>query len=113
MSDDPEKPRPKRRAISIHDLRGMVSSRHKVLASSGPVEDAVKLIQDEHHADDASCLAFVLWLRGESPGQPPEAKQAIERIHVVADPRTGDQRYVDTQPGSIPPRPVGGKPPGR
>lgn len=106
MSDDFEKPRPKLRAMSVHDLRRMVTARQKMLCSTElPVDEAVKLIQDEYKADTDSCAAFVLWLRGESPGLPPENKQAVERIHVVSDPRTGDERYVDTEPGSIPPRP--------
>lgn len=113
MTDEFEKPRPKVRAMSIHDLRRVVTARHKMLCSTElTVDEAVKLVQDEYKADTDSCTAFVLWLRGETPGQPPENKQAIERIHVTADPRTGDERYVDTEPGSIPPRPTK-KPGGR
>ena len=36
---------------------------------------------------------------------------ALERIHVTTDARTGDEKYIDTVPGSIPPRPV--KPPAK
>lgn len=106
VTDEFEKPRPKVRAMGIHDLRRVVTARHKMLCSTDlSVEEAVKLLQDEYHADTDSCTAFVLWLRGETPGLPPEKKQAVERIHVVADPRTGAERYLDTEPGSIPPRP--------
>lgn len=107
MSDEPQKPRPKVRALGIHDLRKLVSARHKmVLSTVLSLEEAVTLVEDEYKVDHDSALTYVQWLRGERPGQEPENKQAIERIHVVTDPRTGDERYVDTQPGSIPPRPA-------
>lgn len=107
MSDEFEKPRPKVRALGIHDLRQLVTARHKMVCSTVlSLEEAVTLVEEDYKVDHDSALAFVQWLRGERPGQPPENKQAIERIHVVTDPRTGDERYLDTQPGSIPPRPA-------
>jgi hypothetical protein len=107
VSDEFEKPRPKVRALGIHDLRPLVSARHKMVCSTVlSLEEAVTLVEEEYKVDHDSASSFVQWLRGERPGQPPENKQAIERIHVVTDPRTGDERYLDTQPGSIPPRPA-------
>ena len=106
--DEPEKPRPKVRAASIHDLRQMVTARHKVIAANKPtVEEGAQLIGEEYRIHHDSAVAFVQWLRGELPGTVHENKQAIDRIHVVMDPKTGDERYIDTEPGSIPPRPVG------
>jgi hypothetical protein len=111
MNDEPEKPRPKVRAMSIHDLRQVVSARHKMLSANKPLEEGVKLIEDEYKVRRDSALDFVLWLRGEQPGGLQEPKQAIDRIHVVTDPTTGDERFIETEPGSIPPRPVGSKKP--
>ena len=65
-----------------------------------------------YQMDDGSCLAFICWLRGEEvPGQQPTKNTSMERIHVSSDPETGDERYVETEPGSIPPRPIPGAPP--
>jgi hypothetical protein len=109
---EPEKPRPKVRAMSVHDLRQTVTARHKMLSANKPLEEGVKLIEDEYKVNHDSALLFVQWLRGELPGAPPEDKnKAIDRFHVVTDPKTGDDRYIETEPGSIPPRPVGSKKP--
>lgn len=113
MSDEFQKPKPKLRAHSVHDLRGIVSARHKMLASTKPLEEAKQLLQETYKADDDSCLAFIAWLKGEAPGQPhpKNGDTSLERIHVTTDAETGDERYIDTEPGSIPPRPVGAPPP--
>ena len=103
-SDEPQKPR-RFRAITVHDMRQLVSARHKMLASNKPYDEAKKLIQDTYKADDDSCLAFIQWLKGEDvPGQPAK-NNSIDRLHVVTDPQTGDDSYLDTEPGSVPPRP--------
>ncbi len=104
-TSDLPKPRPRERALAIHELRRMVTARHKMLGGTKPVEEAVQLIRDEYGADHDSSLRFVEWLRG-GPAEDPPSKGAVERRHIVADPETGDEREVDTQPGSIPPRPL-------
>ena len=105
--DEPsyEKPKPPLRARPIHDLRRVVTSRHKMLAGTKPVEEAVALIQDTYGSDDDSSLAFVEWLRGGTGAAPPEKNTTVERIHVVTDPETGREERRETEPGSIPPRP--------
>ena len=62
------------------------------------------LIANEYGSDSDSSTAFVEWLRGAGPDKAP-TKGTMERRHVVADPATGEQREVQTQPGSIPPEP--------
>jgi hypothetical protein len=111
-SDEFQKPKPKLRAHSVHDLRAIVSARHKMLASSKPTEEGKKLLQETYKADDDSCLNFIAWLKGEEPGKPQtkNGPNAMERIHVSTDAETGDERYVETEPGSIPPRPAGSPP---
>ncbi|MDC3379119.1 hypothetical protein OAX78_02430 [Planctomycetota bacterium] len=109
MTDDFPKPKPKRRFMTIRDLQGKVTARHKVLASSGPTEDAVTLIQDEYGSDDGSSLAFVKFLRGEpleEGGPSVPGKNAIERRHIVGNETTGEMTHVETEPGSIPPKPI-------
>jgi hypothetical protein len=93
---EPEKPRPKVRARTVHELRQAVIARHKMLASTKPYEEAKQLIQDEYGADDDSCRAFIAWLRGDEPESPPSKNTTIERVHVSTDPETGDERYVET-----------------
>ncbi|MGE0713232.1 MAG: hypothetical protein AB7N76_36575, partial [Planctomycetota bacterium] len=100
--EDLPRPKPPQRHLSIHELRPVVSARHKMLASSKPPEEAVALIQDEYGVDQDSAEQFVAWLRGAPLSEPP-SKGAIERVHVSTDPETGEERYVETQPGSIPP----------
>jgi hypothetical protein len=99
------KPKPPLHAMHIRELRDVVIARHKFLATMKPVEEAVKLIQEEYGADDDSCLRFVEWLRGGSAGEPPTKGTSIERIHVATDPETGNEERVDTRPGSVPPEP--------
>jgi hypothetical protein len=125
-----EKPKPRRVAMTVHDFRKIVSARHKALASAKPdpkvawTEDdpGVKLIMESYGADLQSCVDFVGYLREEvPPGREILVDQrtigsgnkgaALERIHVTTDARTGDEKYIDTVPGSIPPRPV--KPPAK
>jgi hypothetical protein len=103
---------PKRpvRAQSVHELRQTVSARHKLLCASRPPEEARALLAEEYGADADSAAAFVRWLKDERddrPGPPP----AIERRHKVADLRSGVEREVETEPGSIPPRPSQPAPP--
>lgn len=107
MSDEPnfEKPKPRERALTIPELRRIVTARHKMLAGTQAVDEAIQLIRDEYQANETSSRAFVEWLRG-APAEEPPTKGAMERRHWVADPKTGEQHEVDTQPGSIPPRPV-------
>jgi hypothetical protein len=126
-----EKPKPRRQAMSVHDFRKIVSARHKALAAQKPADaklawteedPGVKLLMESYGADLQSCIDFVGWLREEvPPGREILVDQrvigsgnkgsALERIHVTTDARTGDEKYIDTVPGSIPPRPV--KPPAK
>lgn len=101
--DDDVKPRPKLRHRPVAELRRAVSARHKVLASDKPAAEAIELIQDEYGADLSSAENFVTWLRGGTlePPKPP-----VERVHIVCDPETGEETRVQTEPGSIPPRPA-------
>ena len=91
--------------MSIRDLRGVVKAREKYLVTIKPLDEAMALVQDGYGADDDSALAFIEWLKGGEASLP-ATKGAIERIHVKTDPETGADHKVDTQPGSIPPRPV-------
>ncbi|RMG18435.1 MAG: hypothetical protein D6731_02050 [Planctomycetota bacterium] len=98
------KPTPPRRHYSLRELRDAVSARHKAQATTGPFAEAVALVQEHYGADASSAAEFVAWLRGEAyEGQPPKGN-AVERVHVRTDPATGEERRLDTQPGSIPPR---------
>lgn len=103
MNDDEVKPQPKRRHRPVSELRRVVSARHKVLASDKPAAEAIELIQDEYGTDLSSAENFVTWLRGGTlePPKPP-----VERVHIVCDPETGKETRVETEPGSIPPRPL-------
>ena len=105
MSDDFERPKPPRKALSIHELRRMVTARHKMLAGSKEPDEAMSLIEDEYGCDHDSAERFVEWLRGGPITEPP-SKGAVERVHVSTDPETGEETKLETQPGSIPPRPV-------
>ncbi len=107
MSDQPpELPKPRREhAFSVHELRQAVSARHKMLCGTKPVEEAVELIREEYAADADSSLRFVEWVRGGAVDAPPTRGDTVERRHIVADPETGDEREVESVPGSIPPRP--------
>lgn len=80
-----------------------MSARHKVLATDNPTAEALELIQDEYQTDLSSAENFVTWLRGGSlePPTPP-----VERTHVVCDPETGKETRIETEAGSIPPRPI-------
>ena len=104
--DEPEfeRPKPPKVALTVHELRKVVTARHKYLLTTKSWEEGVELLQDEYHADDHSCENFLTWIRGGEPHEPPTKGGAVERTHIVADPETGEQRYVETQPGSIPPR---------
>lgn len=108
MDEAFEKPKPKLRALSVHELRRTVSARDKFLAADRPFDEAITLIQETYTCRADSARAFVAWLRGEDMGS--EASKTknlgIERRHYVFDPATGEQREVDTEAGSIPPRPV-------
>lgn len=103
MNDDEVKPQPKRRHRPVAELRRVVSARHKVLASDKPAAEAIKLILDEYGTDLSSAENFVTWLRGGTlePPKPP-----VERVHIVCDPETGIETRIETEPGSIPPRPL-------
>jgi len=103
VNDDEVKPQPKRRHRPVSELRRVVSARHKVLASDKPAAEAIELIQDEYGTDLSSAENFVTWLRGGTlePPKPP-----VERVHIVCDPETGKETRVETEPGSIPPRPL-------
>ena len=101
-----ERPKPPKRYLTVRELRPIVSARHKYLCASKPVEEAVSLISDEYGADADSSLAFVTWLRGGEPNEAPTKNTAIERTHISTDPETGEDTLIQTQPGSIPPRPV-------
>jgi len=102
---EPTKPKPPRRAYSVYELRRRVSARHKALCLSRSAEEALELLESEYQADGPSAEAFLTWLRGGPPADPPTRGGGVERIHMVADPETGECRYVDTEPGSIPPKP--------
>jgi len=103
-----EKPKPKLRAMSVHELRRTVSARDKFLAAQRPMDEAIEHIQETYVCRPESARAFVAWLRGEDMGS--EASKTknlgIERRHYVFDPLTGEQREVETEAGSIPPRAV-------
>lgn len=107
LPDDPNfvRPKPPRRAMSVHEMRKVVKARDKFLATSQPVEDALTLLQDTYGCDADSAARFLGWLRGAEIDAPPTKGDAIERVHVKIDPKTGDEVKVETQPGSIPPRP--------
>lgn len=106
--DVPEKPKPKTRFIPVAELRKLVTARHKYIAGSKPTAEAAALIQEEYGADAGSSLAFVRWLKGEAEegGPGSGSRVAIERRHMTADPETGEQGFLETEPGSIPPRPL-------
>jgi hypothetical protein len=107
LPDSPDFVLPKKplTALTIRELRELVSARHKYLLTTKPIDEAIELLQDETSADDDSCLAFVTWLRGGAPAEP-VTKGAVERIHKTTNPETGTDTAVETQPGSIPPRPI-------
>lgn len=112
MSDEPEKPKPRGGPRTLHEMRATVSARHKIVASGKPLDEAIALLREHYPlVDERSCRAFALWLKGEEDELSPsrvarEPKNApLERIHVAHDPETGDPRFLDTVPGSIPPRP--------
>lgn len=111
MTEEFQKPKPRVRAITVHELRRSVTARHKVVLSGSTEEEAIALLRDTYGADDDSGKAFWAWLRSETVddgrGEPRQVakNESMERIHVATDPKTGDDRYVDTVPGSIPPRP--------
>jgi hypothetical protein len=104
-SDDYQKPRKPRSAMTVRELRSIVSARHKYLCSTKPIDEAVALISDDYGADHDSSVLFCEWLRGSTGAEPP-TKGALERIHVVTNPDTGEDTRIETEPGSIPPRPV-------
>lgn len=107
MSDHPpelQKPR-RERAFTVAELRQAVSARHKMLCGTKPADEAVELIRAEYAADLDSSVRFVEWLRGGAVDAPATRGDTVERRHIVADPETGDEREVETEPGSIPPRP--------
>lgn len=104
-SDEFKRPAPPRRAMTIRDLREIVKARDKYLITTKPLDEAMAIIQDGCSADDDSALAFIEWLKGGEASLP-ATKGAVERIHVKTDPETGLDHPVETQPGSIPPRPA-------
>lgn len=104
MSDEPERPKPPRRHRPVAELRRMVSARHKVLVTDEPLEEALSLIEDEYGTDRSSAEAFVAWMRGGTLGAAPPPP--VERVHIVCDPKTGLETRIETEPGSIPPRPL-------
>jgi hypothetical protein len=103
-----EKPKPKLRAMSVAELRKVVKARDKFLGANKPMDEAIELISEEYVCMHDSARAFVAWLRGEDKGFEAERTKnlGIERRHYVFDPQTGEQREIDTQPGSIPPKQV-------
>jgi len=103
VSEEDLRPQPKRRHRPVSELRRVVSARHKVLASDKPAEEAIELILDEYGTDRSSAENFVTWLRGGTLEAP---KPPVERVHIVCDPETGKETRVETEPGSIPPRPL-------
>lgn len=105
-SDDFVKPKKPLTAMTVRELRRVVSARHKYLCSTKPIEEAVALVSDEYGCDEGSAIAFCEWLRGGKGAEPPSKGGGIDRIHIVTDPETGADTRVESQPGSIPPRPV-------
>jgi len=107
LPENPDFVPPKKplRALTIQELRGVVSARHKYLAASKPTDEAVELIQEEYGADTDSCVNFVTWINGGTPIEP-TSTAGMDRIHKTTDPNTGVDTAVETQPGSIPPRPL-------
>ncbi len=91
--------------MTVHEMREGLSAREKYLVTSKPLEDAIELVQDKLGADEDSARAYIEFLKGGAPDQP-TTRGALERIHVTTDPETGIDERVETEPGSIPPRPV-------
>jgi hypothetical protein len=91
--------------MTVHELRRVVRARDKFLATSKPVEEALALLQEAYGCDADSAAGFLGWLRGAEVGEPATKAGAVERVHVKIDPQTGEEVKVETQPGSIPPRP--------
>ena len=106
-SPDFVRPKPPARALTVHELRKLVTARDKFLATSQPVEDALALLMEGYRCDEDSAAGFLGWLRGAEVGEPATKGEAVERVHVKIDPRSGDEVKVETEPGSIPPRPRG------
>lgn len=71
-SPEPEKPRPKRSAKTIPELRSEVKAKDKFAAAGKPEPEAVKLIAETYRTDDDSALAFVQWLKGAASGAEPK-----------------------------------------
>ncbi len=117
MTDFP-KPKKPVRAYTVHELRGVVTARHKVLLANGKDEDGLALMREHYGATDDSTRDFLAWLRGETipDGKGGSVKVqkngSVDRFHVGTDMKTGDDYEVDSVPGSIPPRPSP-KPPKR
>ena len=90
--------------MTVHEMRSGLSAREKYLVTMKPLEEAVELVQDKLGADDDSTRAYINWLKGGTLDEP-TPPSVLERIHVTTDPETGIDRRVETEPGSIPPRP--------
>ena len=101
---EPLKPKPPRRYRSVRELRADVSARDKTSLPRTPVEEALEHIGDQYGACPDSSREFLGWLKGGPIEEPVPKTSGLERRHVVVDPKTGQQRHIETEPGSIPPR---------
>lgn len=107
MTDLP-KPKKPVRAYTVHELRGVVTARHKVLLANGKDEEGLALMREHYGANEDSTRAFVAWLRNETlpDGRTAQKNGSVDRVHVATDMKTGDDHFVDSIPGSIPPKPA-------
>ncbi len=99
------------RAMTVHELRGMVSARHKDRVMRLPIDEATKFVSEHYGCDEDSARAYVSYLKGERAAKgeaeevdaeevgaldlPGPKKTAMEVIHTRFDPLTG--RWVLAQ----------------
>lgn len=91
--------------MTIRQIRSGLSAREKYLVSTKPLDEALELVQDKLGADEQSVMNYIAFSKGDAPDAP-VTRGVLERTHVRTDPDTGIDEYIETEPGSIPPRPV-------
>ncbi len=86
------------KAMTVHELRSVVSARDKAVCSSRPTAEGAKHIRERYHTDMASAVKFVEWVKGVTSNQDSAAIEVAnpsEVWHLRFDENKGEWIKLD------------------